>query len=248
MAKAKTAPVVSAAIRERAAEVHRRLRRAMPAPQVELDFSNAWQLLVATILAAQSNDRTINEITPDLFRRWPTPAALGAAPQGEVEKAVHRSGFFRNKAKAIREASQIIAAEHGGEVPRTIEAAVRLPGVARKTANVVLGSAYGIASGVIVDTHVTRLSQRLGFCSDTDPKKIELVLCELFPRRAWVDTGHRLVLHGRHVCTARAPKCSRCPINEVCPSASAEPAGTWTERARWEQALTESRGQVDILA
>ena len=232
----------------RAALVHTRLRRAQPAPRVELDFQDAWQLLVATILAAQSTDRTINEITPELFRRWPTPAALGAASQEDVEKVVLRSGFFRNKARAIREASQAIAAEHGGEVPRTMEALVKLPGVARKTANVVLGSAYGITAGFIVDTHVTRLSARLGFTADTDPVKIEQALCELFPKRAWIDDAHRLILHGRHVCTARAPKCSRCPLNEVCPSAAAPPAGRWTERAEWERVLTESRGQVDILA
>jgi endonuclease-3 len=242
------APAILPGAHERAAEVHARLRRAQPSPRVELDFQNAWHLLVATILAAQSTDRTINEITPELFRRWPTPAALGAASQDEVEQVVLRSGFFRNKARAIREASQAIAAEHGGEVPRTMEALVKLPGVARKTANVVLGSAYGITAGFIVDTHVTRLAARLQLTPETDPVKIEVALCELFPKRSWIDDAHRLILHGRHVCTARAPKCSRCPLNEVCPSAAAEPAGAWTERAKWEQTLTESRGRIDTLA
>jgi endonuclease III len=241
-------PAIAPGAQERAKDVHTRLRRAQPSPRVELDFENAWHLLVATILAAQSTDRTINEITPELFRRWPTPAALGAAAQEDVEKVVLRSGFFRNKARAIREASQAIAVEHGGEVPRTMEALVKLPGVARKTANVVLGSAYGITAGFIVDTHVTRLAARLQLTTETDPVKIEHAMCELFPKKAWIDDAHRLILHGRHVCTARAPKCARCPLNEVCPSAAAEPAGRWTERAKWEQALTESRGQVDILA
>jgi len=231
-------------VRDRAREIHRRLERAQPHPKVELDHENAWQLLVATILAARSNDRTINGLTPTLFARWPTPAALATAPQEEVEKVVQRSGFFRVKARAIRETAQAVVAEFGGEVPNTMAELVRLPGVARKTANVVLSSVFRIPSGIIVDIHVTRLVERFGFTASKDAGEIEALLCALFPREAWVDIGHRLVLHGRHVCTARKPKCSRCPLQEVCPSAQEEPAGSWSERAHWEQRLTEARGEL----
>jgi endonuclease-3 len=229
-------------VKERAAKVRERLAKAIPKPKVELDFENAWQLLVATILAAQSTDRTINKITPELFRRWPTPEALANAPQEAVEKVVRSSGYFRQKARAIREASQALVVQWGGEVPKRIEQVVTLPGVARKTANVVLGSAYGIASGIVVDTHVTRVAARLGLTTATDPVGIERDLCEVFSRRSWIAMSHRLVLHGRYVCVARTPKCERCPLNEVCPSAAAEPAGAWTERAAWERELVESRG------
>lgn len=231
-------------VRARAKEIHRRLERAQPDPKVELDHENAWQLLVATILAARSNDRTINGITPDLFARWPTPADLAVAPQEEVERVVQRSGFFRVKARAIRETAQAVVAEFGGEVPQTMAELVRLPGVARKTANVVLNTVFRVPSGIIVDVHVTRLVERFGFTTSKDAVEIEALLCTLFPREAWVHVGHRLVLHGRHVCTARKPKCSRCPLQEVCPSALEEPAGRWTERAAWEQRLTEARGEI----
>jgi endonuclease-3 len=229
-------------VKERAKKVRERLAKAIPSPKVELDFANAWQLLVATMLAAQSTDKMINKITPELFRRWPTPAALAAARQPAVEKVVRSSGYFRQKARAIREASQVVAAEFGGEVPREIEQVVTLPGVARKTANVVLGSAYGIASGIVVDTHVTRVAARLGLTTSTDPVEIERDLCGLFSRRSWIEMSHRLILHGRYVCIARAPKCAQCPLNEVCPSAAEEPAGPWTARATWERALVETRG------
>jgi len=247
MAKAAIPPPpeeISDEIVARAKTIHTRLAKAQPRPQVELDHENAFQLLIATILAARSNDRTINTITPELFRRWPTPAALALADQGEVEAVVKASGFFRNKARAIRETAQALVADFGGEVPATMEALVSLPGVARKTANVVLNTVFRIPSGIIVDIHVTRLVARFGFTTSDDAVKIEGLLCALFPKSAWVDVGHRLVLHGRHVCTARKPRCEHCPINEVCPSAAASPAGTWSERAQWEQALTESRGEL----
>ncbi|MCH9682200.1 MAG: endonuclease III [Deltaproteobacteria bacterium] len=239
---------VTDAVRERAAEIHRRLRKAQPSPQVELDHTDAWTLLVATILAARSNDRTINGITPQLFARWPTPADLAAAPQEQVEVVVKRSGFFRQKAAAIRKTAQAVVAEFGGEVPASMEELITLPGVARKTANVVLASVFRIGSGIIVDLHVTRIVERFGFTTDKDAKKIEALLCVLFPKRSWVDVGHRLVLHGRHVCTARKPRCGHCPLNEVCPSAADEPVGRWSARARWEQTLAESRGEVDTFA
>ena len=235
---------VPAAVVARAEVIHRRLRKAQPAPQVELDHQDAWQLLVATILAARSNDRTINTITPALFSRWPTPAALARADLADIERVVQRSGFFRQKAAAIRSTAAAIIEHFGGEVPQTMAELVTLPGVARKTANVVLNTVFRVPSGIIVDVHVTRLVARWGLTTQTDATKIEALLCVLFPRRAWVDVGHRIVLHGRHVCTARAPKCSRCPVNEVCPSAAAAPAGRWTERAAWEQVLTQSRGAI----
>ena len=233
------------AMAERVAKIHTRLRKAQPAPQVELDHEDAWQLLIATILAARSNDRIINTITPALFERWPTPADLAAAPQEEVEVVVKKSGFFRNKAKAIRKTAQAVVDDFGGEVPQTMAELITLPGVARKTANVVIASVFGDNVGIVVDLHVTRLVERLGITADKDAKRIEAILCALFPKRSWAEVGHRLVLHGRHVCTKRKPKCDRCPINEQCPTATAEPAGTWSERAAWEKVITESRGEVD---
>jgi endonuclease-3 len=239
---------IPAQVLTRAREVHRRLLRAQPAPKVELDHADAWQLLVATILAARSNDRAINKITPVLFARWPTPAALARAPLAAVEAVVKPSGFFRVKAKAIRRTAAAVVADFDGEVPRTMAELCTLPGVGRKTANVLLASVFRVESGIIVDLHVTRLVERLAITADKDATRIEALLCALLPKRAWVDVGHRLVLHGRHVCTARKPQCSRCPLNEVCPSAAETPAGRWTARAEWERVLTESRGRVDATA
>jgi len=225
--------------------LRKRLAAALPEPRCELDHRNAWQLLVATILSAQSTDARVNQVTPGLFRRWPTPAALGSAPQEEVEGAVKSTGFFRNKARAIREASQAIAERFGGEVPRDMEAAMTLRGVARKTANLVLGTAYGLPTGIIVDTHAARVAGRLGLSRETDPEKIERDLCALFPREEWVATGHRLVLHGRYVCTARAPRCAECPLNELCPSRAGEAKGSATARARGEARRVASRGGAE---
>lgn len=230
-------------LKRQADDVRKRLARAIPTPVVELDHANAWQLLIATILSAQSTDKKINEVTPTLFARWSTPAALAGAEPSEVEAVVKPTGFFRNKAKAIIGASRAIADRFGGEVPRTIEELVTLPGVARKTANVVLGSAYGIASGVVVDTHVTRVSRRLELAVSKDAPAIEAELMALFPKKAWVVMGHRLVLHGRYVCKAKDPRCARCPLNEICAAAQAPPeTSRWTERADWERRLVESRG------
>lgn len=208
---------IDAAIVARAKEIHRRLARAQPAPQVELDHDDAWQLLIATILAARSNDRTINTITPTLFERWPTPADLAAAPQGEVEGVVKKSGFFRNKAKAIRNTAQAVVTDFGGEVPATMEGLTSLPGVARKTANVVLGTALGINAGVVVDTHVKRLAGRLGLSGHTDPSKIERDLMAAIPQASWTDAAHQLIWHGRRVCHARKPACDECTLAPVCP-------------------------------
>lgn len=234
---------VSTELRRQADDVRRRLARAIPTPVVELDHASPWQLLIATILSAQSTDKKINEVTPGLFARWPSPAALAAADPLEVEQVVKPTGFFRNKAKAIIGASQGLVERFGGEVPRTLEELITLPGVARKTANVVLGSAYGIASGIVVDTHVTRVSRRLELAVTDDPVAIEEELMALFPKRAWVVMGHRLVLHGRYVCKAKDPRCPRCPLNEICAAAAAPPdSARWTERADWEQELVTSRG------
>jgi endonuclease-3 len=219
-----------------------RLARAIPEPRCELDHRSAWELLVATILSAQSTDRRVNAVTPELFRVYPSPAALAAAPRAEVERLVQSTGFFRNKARAVQLASERIAERHGGEVPRSLQELVELPGVARKTANVVLGTAYRIASDIVVDTHVGRVARRLELTAESDPVKVERDLCALFVPRAWIDTGHRLLLHGRYVCTARAPDCAACPLNELCPEREADPEGAWSTRARAESARVAARG------
>lgn len=222
------------------AQVAERLALAVPKAQCELNHQNAFELLVATILSAQSTDKMVNTVTPELFRRWPTPEALADAPQEEVEEVIKRTGFFRNKAKSIRGAAAKLVQEHGGEVPKSLDALIALPGVARKTANVVLGTAYGIASGFVVDTHVMRVSQRLGLTQHKEPAKIELDLCEHFPREHWVDLGHRILLHGRYTCLAKAPMCEHCPLNELCPSRLKEPLDSWEERAREEAARVDA--------
>lgn len=231
----------TAAAKTRAREIEKRLARAMPEPRCELDHENAWQLLIATILSAQSTDRTINRVTPALFKRFPTPAALGAASQDEVEALIKASGFFRNKAKAIRAASQMVAERFGGEVPRSMEEMLELPGVARKTANVVLGTAYRVPSGIMVDTHAGRVARRLGLSKQADPVKVEKDLCAVFPQKSWIDMGHRLVLHGRYICLATKPRCLECPLNELCSARVADASGRWSTRAERERARVESR-------
>ena len=241
--KGSAAPAAPApAIKARAREVGKRLQKTLPDPRCELDHESAWQLLIATILSAQSTDARVNLVTPALFARYPTAAALGVAPLPQVEELVRSTGFYRNKAKAIVGASKLIAERHDGSVPRTLEALTELPGVARKTANVVLGTAYGIATGVIVDTHAGRVARRLGLTDSEDPGRVEKALCALFPQREWVALGHRLVLHGRYVCLARKPACKQCPLAEVCPSVEAEPEGSVATRAERERELVETRG------
>jgi endonuclease-3 len=238
-------------VRAHALDVKKRLAKAMPRPRVELDHVDAWQLLVATILSAQSTDRTVNRVTPALFARYPTPAALASADQTELETLVKATGFFRNKAKAIRAASQQLVERHGGVVPRTMEEMLELSGVARKTANVVLGSAYGIPSGMIVDTHAGRVARRLKLTKHEDPTKVESDLCEVFPRSSWVDMGHRFVLHGRYVCLAKKPRCADCPLNEICPTKeakAAKPQGTWSTRAEREGEDIAARRQAETAA
>jgi endonuclease-3 len=242
--KAATRAPGSVAAPKNARAILDRLRLAIPAPRCELDHHDAWSLLVATILSAQSTDRTVNSVTPELFRRWPSPASLAAAERQEVEQAVYRTGFFRNKAKAIQEASAALVAKHDGQVPRTIEQMVDLPGVARKTANVVLGTAYGIASGVVVDTHVMRVARRLGFTKEEKPERIEADLCRILPQDDWVDGGHRLLLHGRYMCLAKAPRCEFCALRELCPSGNGAARGSVQERAAAEWRLVETRGEA----
>jgi endonuclease-3 len=223
--------------KQRARQVLKRLREALPEPRCELDHENAWQLLVATILSAQSTDARVNLVTPELFRRFPTAAKLGAAPLPVVEELVRTTGFYRNKAKAIVAASRIVAQEHGGEVPRSLPALIELPGVARKTANVVLGTAYGLATGIVVDTHAGRVARRLDLTAEDDPGKVESDLCALFPQSEWIAIGHRFVLHGRYVCKAKKPDCAGCSLAECCPSAIASPKGSLAERTARERAL-----------
>jgi endonuclease III len=225
-----------------AGDVRKRLAKAMPEPRCELDHRNAFELLIATILSAQSTDRMVNKVTPKLFARFPTPAALAAADPAELEDLIRATGFFRNKSKAIRAASQRIVDEFGGTVPKTLEDITTLPGVARKTGNVVLGTAYRIATGVTVDTHAGRVARRLQLTKHEDPVKVEQDLCAVFPKPSWIDMGHRFVLHGRYVCLAKKPRCADCPLNELCRSAEAEPAGSWGARAKREGEHVEARG------
>jgi endonuclease-3 len=208
---------VAPAAKEQAARVVRRLKADYPSATCALENETPFQLLVATILSAQCTDERVNMVTPDLFRRWPTAAEMARAPITKLETVIQSTGFFRNKAKNIKAASQALMEKHNGEVPRDLEALVALPGVGRKTANVVLGTAYGLATGVVVDTHVTRLSRRLGLTQYTDPAKIEQDLMQIVPQSEWVDFAHRMIHHGRQICMARKPKCLQCSMNKFCP-------------------------------
>jgi endonuclease-3 len=204
---------------ERALEIVSRLQRMYPRAKCSLDFTNAFELLIATILSAQSTDARVNIVTKSLFRRYPDPEAFARAGQVEMERDVKQTGFFRNKAKAVIACSKAIVEKHGGEVPRTMEELTALPGVGRKTANVVLGNAFRAPVGVVVDTHVARVSGRLGLTANSDPVKIEQDLMKLIPRKEWTSFSHRMIYHGREICIARKPKCSQCRLNELCPSA-----------------------------
>lgn len=195
------------------------LAEGYPDARCALAFESPLQLLVATILSAQCTDERVNMTTPALFAKYPDAAALAAAPQDDLEDLIHSTGFFRQKARSVREACADIVARHGGEVPRALDELTALRGVGRKTANVVLGNAYGIASGIVVDTHVGRLAVRLGLTAETDPVKVEQALVALVPRESWVVFSHRLILHGRAVCNARKPRCSACPLAPHCPRA-----------------------------
>jgi endonuclease-3 len=200
-----------------AARVVKRLKADYPAATCALENETPFELLVATILSAQCTDERVNMVTPKLFRRWPTAAEMARAPTKQLETVIQSTGFFRNKAKNIKAASLAIVDQHDGEVPRDMDQLVALPGVGRKTANVVLGTAFGLATGVVVDTHVTRVSRRLGLTEHTDPVKIEQDLMQVVPKSEWVDFAHRMIHHGRQICAARKPKCPECSMNKFCP-------------------------------
>lgn len=203
--------------KRRITAILRLLRKRYPHPQPGLNYHNAFQLLVATVLSAQCTDERINKITPDLFKRYPTPADLAQGEQHDVEVLIHSAGFFRNKAKHLIGAANLLINDFNGEIPQTMEELIRLPGVSRKTANVVQSHAFGIAEGIAVDTHVARIAVRLGLSSQKDPKKIEQDLLRKIPRKHWLDLNSLLVWFGRQVCPARKPHCSECELKRYCP-------------------------------
>jgi endonuclease-3 len=198
------------------AEVLRRLGDLYPGATCALTHEGPWQLLVATILSAQCTDKRVNEVTPGLFRKYPTPRDFAAVRPEVLAQDIRSTGFFNNKAKSIVGAARRVVADFGGEVPRTMEEMLTIPGAARKTANVVLGTAYGIASGIVVDTHVQRLSARFDLSKNTDPVKIERDLIKIIPRERWILFSHQLILHGRALCQARNPKCGECGLSALC--------------------------------
>jgi endonuclease-3 len=200
-----------------AAKIARALARDYPDVTCALEYETPVQLLVATILSAQCTDKQVNLVTRTLFQSYPDAAAFAAADMEALENAIKPTGFFRNKAKNIKACCQQLLERHGGEVPQDLESLVQLSGVGRKTANVVLGTAFGIPSGVVVDTHVTRITHRLGITQEKDPVKIEQDLMAVLPRKEWIDFAHRLIHHGRQVCLARKPRCEVCSMNGICP-------------------------------
>jgi endonuclease-3 len=187
-----------------------------------LDYRSPWELLVATMLSAQSTDARVNQVTPELFARWPQPKNLASAPQTEIEDVIRSTGMYRTKAASLRATARAVAGDHGGAVPADIDALVAFRGVGRKTAKVVLGEGFGIAAGVTVDTHVRRLARRLGLTEAEDPEKIAGELESLLPRDEWIDFSKRLILHGRRVCKARSPRCDECSLRPLCPQVGVE--------------------------
>jgi endonuclease-3 len=204
--------------KERAAEAFRLLEEEYPDAHCELDHEDPFQLSVATILSAQTTDERVNMVTPELFRRYPDAPALAEAEQADVEEIIQSTGFFRNKARNIIGFADALMSEHGGDIPRSLKELHALPGVGRKTANVILGNAFDINEGVVVDTHVKRLSALLGFTREKTPEKVERDLMTLFPREDWTLLSHLLIWHGRRVCDARKPACERCVLSHLCPS------------------------------
>jgi endonuclease-3 len=223
--------IAKSALRPYAAEIFARLKRAYPDAHTELDHKNPLQLLMATILSAQCTDKRVNLVTPLLFKTHPTAQSLADAQPEKVEELIKSTGFFRNKTKSLIGLGRALVERHSGEVPDSMNALVKLPGVGRKTANVILGNAFRKNEGVVVDTHVGRLSLRLGLTKRTDPVKIEQDLMALFPQEEWAMLSHLLIFHGRRVCHARAPKCEVCVLNDICPSSTS----TATFRSREEQ-------------
>ncbi|NOT59743.1 MAG: endonuclease III [Acidobacteria bacterium] len=209
-----------AALHERAQQILARLIQLYPEPRCALNHGNAFELLIATILSAQCTDERVNIVTADLFRKYRKPVDYVNAQLAELEQDIRSTGFYHNKAKNIQGAAQTIVEKHQGKVPQTMDELHALPGVGRKTANVVLGNAFGIVSGIVVDTHVTRLSQRLGLTKEDNAEKIETALIPLIPETEWINFSHRLIAHGRQVCNARKPLCGQCKLADLCPSAA----------------------------
>ncbi len=204
---------------KRARSVLRTLRRTYADADMMLVYSNHWELLVSVMLSAQCTDKMVNRVTADLFKKYKTIDDYIAADPREFEKDIHSTGFYRSKTKNVLAAARMLKERFGGELPHTLEEMIQLPGVARKTANVVLGNAYGVVEGIAVDTHVKRLSNRLGFSANTNTDKIEQDLMGLVPQKEWFDTTYTLIEHGRAICDARAPRCDECPVKKLCPSA-----------------------------
>ena len=205
--------------RARTKKIISTLKKNYPDAHIVLKFKNTWELLVAVILSAQCTDKKVNEVTAHLFKKYKTLDDYVNADPREFERMIHATGFYRAKAKNILASAKIVQGKFGGRVPRTMEEILTLRGVARKSANVILGNAYGIVEGIAVDTHVRRLSQRLGLTKNSDPEKIEKDLMELIPKKDWFDTTYLLIDHGRAVCTAKDPRCDLCPLSKICPSA-----------------------------
>ncbi|MEJ2216069.1 MAG: endonuclease III [Gemmatimonadota bacterium] len=204
--------------KERLAEIVRRLREEYPEPKTALTHRNPYELLVATILSAQCTDERVNMVTPAFFKRYPEPADLAGARSEDVEDLIHSTGFFRQKTKSLLGMANAVVDRHDGRIPDTMQALVNLPGVGRKTANVVLGNAFDKDEGIVVDTHVKRLAGRLGVTKETDAERVERDLMELVPRDDWTDLSHLLIFHGRQVCNARRPRCEACVVSDLCPS------------------------------
>ncbi len=205
--------------KKRARKIIALLSKAYPEAKCSLEHKNPLQLLVATILSAQCTDKRVNLVTPTLFARFKTAKDFALAGLPELEEYVRTTGFYRNKAKSVKAAGQALVEKHGGQVPKTMEELIHLPGVGRKTANVVLGTGYGIASGVVVDTHVSRIAARLGLASESSPEKMEKHLMEVIPKKDWILFPHQIIHHGRAVCKAQRPNCPGCVLNKLCPSA-----------------------------
>ena len=206
--------------RERAARIHEVLVECYPTAHCALHHRNPYELAVATILSAQCTDVRVNKVTPALFARYPEALDLAGARQSDVEELIHSTGFFRNKARNLIGMATAVVEKHGNELPRTMKELVALPGIGRKTANVILGNAFGIDEGVVVDTHVKRLAGRMGFTRHPDPIRVERDLMKLFPRENWTLLAHLLIFHGRQVCAARSPRCGECALSRLCPSSS----------------------------
>jgi endonuclease-3 len=217
--KSRRKQLKGAALKAHATELHARLKALYPDAHCALDYRNPYELAVATILSAQCTDKRVNLVTPELFKRWPNAHALSKAKREDIEDVIQSTGFFRNKAKSLAGFAEYLVRDHGGEVPQTMDELIVLPGIGRKTANVVLGNAFGINVGVVVDTHVQRLSNRLGLTQESDPVKVEMALIPLFPQPEWTMLSHLLISHGRAVCDAKRPKCGLCTLADICPSA-----------------------------